>query len=90
MTIVEAVPEGAKKRDYWWTVLLVDPLAVPIARFVADRRLLTADQVTWVSAVLGLPVGVAFAWGSLVHGLAPLVVQRFRVEVVLDEVFDLH
>jgi phosphatidylglycerophosphate synthase len=62
--MVEALPEGAKKRDYWWTVLLVDPIAVPIARIVADRRLLTADQVSWVSALVGLPVGVAFAWGS--------------------------
>lgn len=64
MSVIEATPGGAKRRDYWWTVLLVDPLAVPIARVIADRRMLTADQVTWISALFGVPVGLAFGWGS--------------------------
>jgi phosphatidylglycerophosphate synthase len=64
LSTVEATSTGAKRLDYWWTVLFIDPLAVPIARFVAVRRLLTPDQVTWISAVFGLPVGLAFAWGS--------------------------
>ncbi|MEA2505919.1 MAG: hypothetical protein QOH48_537 [Actinomycetota bacterium] len=64
MSTLEAVPGGAKKRDYWWTVLVIDPLAVPIARFVAARRLLSADQVTWLSAAVGLPIGLAFGWGT--------------------------
>jgi phosphatidylglycerophosphate synthase len=64
MSVTEALPQGAKKRDYWWTVLLIDPAAVPIARFIAARRLLSADQVTWISLAFGLPVGLAFGWGS--------------------------
>jgi CDP-alcohol phosphatidyltransferase len=82
VSTVEALPQGAKRRDYWWTVLLVDPLAVPIARFIAERRLLSADQVTWISAVFGLPVGIAFAWGSR----AGLVVGAvlFYVSFLLD------
>jgi phosphatidylglycerophosphate synthase len=64
MSVVQTVPGGAKKRDYWWTVLVIDPVAIPLARFVAARRLLTPDQVTWLSAVVALPIGVAFGWGS--------------------------
>ncbi len=59
MTSAEAI--GAKKRDYWWTVLAIDPLAVPLTRWIARRRLLTADQVTVLSAVPGIAMGVAFA-----------------------------
>jgi phosphatidylglycerophosphate synthase len=54
-------PAGAKKRDYWWTVLAVDPLAVPIVRLLAARRWLTADQTTMISLVLGVVVGPAYA-----------------------------
>jgi CDP-alcohol phosphatidyltransferase len=82
VSTVEAVPQGAKRRDYWWTVLLVDPLAVPIARFVAARRLLSADQVTWISAVFGLPVGIAFAWGSRAGLIVGAVL--FYVSFLLD------
>jgi phosphatidylglycerophosphate synthase len=64
MSSVQTLPGGAKKRDYWWTVLVIDPLAVPLARFVAARRLLSPDQITWLSAAVGLPIGIAFGWGS--------------------------
>ena len=52
---------GAKKRDYWWTVLAIDPLAVPLTRWIARRKLLTADQVTVLSALPGIAMGVSFA-----------------------------
>jgi hypothetical protein len=52
---------GAKKRDYWWTVLATDPLAIPIARFLTKRRLLTPDQVTVLALVFGLAVFPLFA-----------------------------
>lgn len=57
-------PPGAKKRDYWWTVLATDPLAVPLVGFLARRRWLTPDQVTAIALVSGLAVGVAFATGT--------------------------
>jgi phosphatidylglycerophosphate synthase len=82
VSTVEATPQGAKRRDYWWTVLLVDPLAVPIAKFVAARRLLSADQVTWVSAVFGLPVGIAFGWGSRAGLIVGAVL--FYISFLLD------
>ena len=70
----EAHAGGEKKRDYWWTVLFTDPLAIPLARFLAKRRLLTPDQVTILSLLLGVSVGFFFAtgerWGLVAGGLA--------------------
>ena len=54
----------AKQRDYWWTVLAVDPIAVPLARRFADRKLMTADQATMISVLFAAPIGFAFATGS--------------------------
>jgi hypothetical protein len=69
----EADTAGAKKRDYWWTVLATDPVALPLSRFLARKRLLTPDQVTAIALVLGLAVGVFFAlgsrWGLVVGGI---------------------
>jgi phosphatidylglycerophosphate synthase len=59
-----AAPPGAKKRDYWWTVLATDPVAVPLVGLLAKRRWLTPDQVTALALVSGLAVGVAFATGT--------------------------
>lgn len=57
-------PPGAKNRDYWWTVLATDPVAVPLTGFLARKRWLTPDQVTAFALVSGLAVGVAFATGT--------------------------
>lgn len=59
-----AAPPGAKKRDYWWTVLATDPVAVPLVTFLARKRWLTPDQVTAFALVSGLAVGAAFATGT--------------------------
>jgi phosphatidylglycerophosphate synthase len=70
----EADARGAKKRDYWFTVLLTDPVAVPLTTFLAKRRLMTPNQVTIVSLILGLSVGLFFAtgerWGLIAGGVA--------------------
>lgn len=55
---------GAKKRDYWFTVLLTDPVAIPLSRFLARRKLLTPDQVTMLALVAGLAVGPCFAYAT--------------------------
>lgn len=55
---------GRKKRDYWWTVIFTDPLAVPLVRFLTKHRWLTPDQVTAIALLLGLSVGVTFAFGT--------------------------
>jgi phosphatidylglycerophosphate synthase len=73
---------GAKPRDYWWTVLAVDPLAVPLVRVMAARRWPTPDAVTLASLALGLPVGVAFAFGGRGGLIAGAV--GFYVSFLLD------
>jgi hypothetical protein len=78
----EADERGAKKRDYWFTVLLTDPLATPLASFLAKRRLLTPNQVTILSLIAGLSVGPFFAtadrWGLIAGG------AMFYLAFVLD------
>ena len=61
---IAANEDGAKKRDYWWTVLAIDPVAVPVARAVARRRVMTPDQITILSLVLGLGTGPLYAIGT--------------------------
>jgi len=78
----EADERGAKKRDYWFTVIFTDPLATPLASFLAKRRLLTPNQVTVLALVAGLSVGAFFAiarpWSLIVGGV------MFYVAFVLD------
>ena len=60
----DANADGAKKRDYWWTVLVVDPLAIPITRLLIKKRWSNPDEVTLVSLILGLMTGLFFAVGE--------------------------
>ncbi|MGW0537187.1 CDP-alcohol phosphatidyltransferase family protein, partial [Streptomyces sp. NPDC003032] len=50
-----------KKRDAWWTVLLVDPVATPLVRFTAMRTRITPNQITWGAFLLGLGSAACFA-----------------------------
>jgi phosphatidylglycerophosphate synthase len=65
---------GSKKRDYWFTVLLTDPVALPIVRALARKRWLSPDAVTVIALLLGLSVGVFFStgerWGLIVGAVA--------------------
>ena len=60
----DALAQGQKKRDYWWTVLATDPIALPITRFLTKHRWLTPDAITALALFAGLCVGPAFALGS--------------------------
>lgn len=55
---------GAKKRDYWWTVLFTDPIALPAVRWLARSRRISPDQLSVLAVLLGLCVGPAFATGT--------------------------
>lgn len=62
-----------KARDSWWTVLLVDPLAAPVVRLLANRTSLTPNQLSFFAFVLGLGSATMFLLGSwpwLVGGAA--------------------
>jgi phosphatidylglycerophosphate synthase len=60
----QSTPPGAKKRDYWWTVLATDPIALPLVRVLTRRRWLTPNQITALGLCFGLSVGVAFSFGT--------------------------
>lgn len=53
-----------KKRDAWWTVLLVDPVATPLVRQTALRTRITPNQITWGAFLLGIGSSVCFAFGD--------------------------
>ncbi|MEU1116190.1 MULTISPECIES: CDP-alcohol phosphatidyltransferase family protein [unclassified Streptomyces] len=53
-----------KKRDAWWTVLLVDPVATPLVRFTAMRTRVTPNQITWGAFLLGLGSAACFVLGD--------------------------
>ncbi|MFE9249707.1 CDP-alcohol phosphatidyltransferase family protein [Streptomyces sp. NPDC007088] len=53
-----------KKRDAWWTVLLVDPVATPLVRFTARHTRVSPNQITWAALVLGLGAAACFALGD--------------------------
>jgi phosphatidylglycerophosphate synthase len=61
---------GSKKRDYWWTVLFTDPVAVPLVRILARSHFLNPDQVSYLAIFLGLGVGPLFALGTRVGFVA--------------------
>lgn len=64
MDVRDQASLGAKKRDYWWTVLFTDPLALRIVRLLARRRWLTADQVSVVAILMGGAIGFIFGLGT--------------------------
>ncbi|MGP3982136.1 CDP-alcohol phosphatidyltransferase family protein [Streptomyces sp. KR80] len=71
-----------KKRDAWWTVLLVDPVATPLVRWTAMWTRVTPNQITWLALLLGLGAAGCFAvgsWGWLLAGAA-----LYHLSFVLD------
>ncbi|MCC3651078.1 CDP-alcohol phosphatidyltransferase family protein [Streptomyces sp. S07_1.15] len=71
-----------KKRDAWWTVLLVDPLATPLVRWTAMWTRITPNQITWAALFLGLGAAACFAtgsWGWLLAGAA-----LYHLSFILD------
>lgn len=73
---------GAKRRDYWWTVLFTDPVALPLVRLLERRRWLSPDQVTALATAVGLAVGPVFALGTRGALVAGAIV--FQLSFVLD------
>ncbi|MGV9340258.1 CDP-alcohol phosphatidyltransferase family protein [Streptomyces sp. NPDC003688] len=71
-----------KKRDAWWTVFLVDPLATRLLMVVARFRFITPDGVTWAALFVGLASAGFFLKGdttSLVVGAL-----LYHISFVLD------
>ncbi|WP_338701700.1 CDP-alcohol phosphatidyltransferase family protein [Streptomyces sp. Q6] len=71
-----------KKRDAWWTVLLVDPIATPLVRVTARWTRVTPNQITWGALILGLGAAACFAMGDWRWLIAGAVV--YHLSFVLD------
>lgn len=62
-----------KKRDAWWTVVLVDPVATRMLIVMARFRFITPNRVTWAALFVGLGSAALFLKGdtqSLILGAA--------------------
>ncbi|MGD6742600.1 CDP-alcohol phosphatidyltransferase family protein [Streptomyces sp. BH106] len=71
-----------KKRDAWWTVLLVDPVATRILILLARFRFVTPNGVTWAALLVGLGAAYFFIKGdreSLLIGAG-----LYHVSFILD------
>jgi phosphatidylglycerophosphate synthase len=53
-----------KQRDAWWTVLLVDPIACRLVRFLASRTSVKPNQVTALAFLMGLGAAACFSLGE--------------------------
>lgn len=71
-----------KKRDAWWTVLLVDPVATPLVRWTAMWTRFTPNQITWQALFLGLGAAACFAMGSWAWLVAGALL--YHLSFVLD------
>ncbi|MGW3513030.1 CDP-alcohol phosphatidyltransferase family protein [Streptomyces sp. NPDC000994] len=71
-----------KRRDAWWTVLLVDPVATPLVRLTAKWTRVTPNQITWAALVLGIGAAACFAQGDWQWLVAGAVI--YHVSFILD------
>ncbi|MGI5118825.1 CDP-alcohol phosphatidyltransferase family protein [Marinactinospora thermotolerans] len=81
-TLADVRERTYKKRDAWWTVFLVDPLASRLVVWTANHTNITPNQITFGAGVLGLGSAICFAladWPWLVAGAI-----LFHLSFVLD------
>ncbi|KAB2351755.1 CDP-alcohol phosphatidyltransferase family protein [Actinomadura rudentiformis] len=79
---LEDVRAVCKQRDAWWTVLLVDPIAVRLAWLVANRTPFTPNQITLAAFALGL--GSAGCFAQATAGWLALGALLYHLGFVLD------
>ncbi len=70
-TLEEVRERTCRARDSWWTVGMVDPLAVRLVRLIANHTSITPNQLTVASMFMGLGAAACFAvgiWPLLIAG----------------------
>ncbi|MEV0617346.1 CDP-alcohol phosphatidyltransferase family protein [Nonomuraea sp. NPDC050404] len=65
---LDDVHETRKRRDSWWTVYFVDPVACRVALPVANRTRMTPNELTVFSLVLGTVSAACFMANQLIAG----------------------
>ncbi|HEX4817349.1 MAG TPA: CDP-alcohol phosphatidyltransferase family protein [Nonomuraea sp.] len=78
---LDDVYETRKRRDSWWTVYFVDPVACRVALPVANHTRLTPNGLTVLSLVLGAVSAACFAANQLVAG-AVVFYLSFMIDCV--------
>jgi phosphatidylglycerophosphate synthase len=68
-----------KRVDAWWTVLVIDPIAVRILPLIAPIAWITPMRLTLLAGVLGIVPGLLFLHGALVAGAV-----AFQVRFLID------
>jgi phosphatidylglycerophosphate synthase len=71
-----------KRRDAWWTVWLVDPLASRLVWLVAPWRWVTPNRLTSLAFVVGIGSAAAFWQGT--YGWLLVGALLFHLSFVLD------
>ncbi|SEG34327.1 CDP-alcohol phosphatidyltransferase [Thermomonospora echinospora] len=71
-----------KGRDAWWTVFLVDPVAIRLALPIANRTSITPNQLTAVAFAFGLAAAGCFALAA--PGWLALGALLYHVGFVVD------
>ena len=79
---LEDVTRTYKRKDAWWTVLLVDPVASRLTVPVANHTRITPNQISFVSFAVGLLSAAAFTRGT--YGWLALGALAYHVSFVLD------
>lgn len=64
MTTGNTAVSAAKPVDAWWTVLVIDPIAIPIVRRLEHVRRVTPNHITVASIGLGVLSAVLFFLGE--------------------------
>ena len=82
VTLGEIQARTYKRRDAWWTVWLVDPLACRLVRLVAPWRAVTPNRLTLLAFLVGAGSAACFAQGDHRWLLAGALL--FHVGFVLD------
>jgi phosphatidylglycerophosphate synthase len=80
--IAEIRQRTYKSRDAWWTVLLVDPVAVHIVRWVAPYRRITPNLISVVAFTFGLGAAGCFLFATPPWLVAGALL--FHIAFVLD------
>jgi phosphatidylglycerophosphate synthase len=64
MYTLDDVRSTYKKRDAWWTVFLVDPIASRMMLIIANHTNLTPNHITVIAFILGILSAVCFFQGT--------------------------
>jgi len=82
VTLGEIRSRTYKRRDAWWTVWLVDPLASRLVWIVAPWRWVTPNRLTTLAFLVGLGSAACFWQGT--YGWLLLGALLFHLSFVLD------